>query len=110
VRQTAADSRQQFFVYWVLLVLFQQTSDNRQQTIEGKQQQTADSSFLFVSFCWFCFSRQQTIDNRQGCKQQVGSTVREIKWEGHHEVMSDERGIIMASKAVDIPHYDMRNN
>jgi hypothetical protein len=65
---------------------------------------------VFVGFVSADKNRQQTIDNRQGRKQQVGSTVREIKWEGHHEVMSDERGIIMASKAVDIPHHDMRNN
>jgi hypothetical protein len=47
-------------------------------------------------------------ERQQGRKQQGGSTVREIKWEGHHEVMSDEWGIIMASKAIDIPHHTRR--
>jgi hypothetical protein len=58
----------------------------------SSRQQTAVFCLLvFVGFV-SADSRQQTIDNIQGHKQQVGSTVREIKWEGHHEVMIDERG------------------
>ena len=34
-----------------------------------------------------------------------GSTVNSIKLEGHREVLSDERVVIMVSKAVDISHH-----
>jgi hypothetical protein len=37
-----------------------------------------------------------------------GSTVSSIKLEGHREVLSDERVVIMASKAVNISHHTRR--
>ena len=45
---------------------------------------------------------------QQGHRQQAGSTVSSIKLKGHHEVLSDERVIVVASKAVNIPHHMCR--
>ena len=48
------------------------------------------------------------MENSRVIGSRAGSTVSSIKLEGHHEVLSDERVIVVASKAVDIPHHTRR--
>ena len=48
------------------------------------------------------------MENSRVIGSRTGSTVSSIKLEGHHEVLSDERVIVVASKAVDIPHHTRR--
>jgi|TARA_B110000240_G_scaffold46839_1_gene53070 hypothetical protein len=48
------------------------------------------------------------VENSRVIGSRAGSTVSSIKLEGHHEVLSDERVIVVASKAVDIPHHTRR--
>jgi hypothetical protein len=48
------------------------------------------------------------VENSRVIGSRAGSTVSSIKLEGHHEVLSDERVIVVASKTIDIPHHTRR--
>jgi hypothetical protein len=48
------------------------------------------------------------VENSRVVGSRAGSTVSSIKLEGHREVLSDERDIVVVSKAIDIPHHTRR--
>ena len=48
------------------------------------------------------------MENSRVVGSRAGSTVSSIKLEGHREVLSDERVIVVASKAVNVPHHTRR--
>jgi hypothetical protein len=48
------------------------------------------------------------VENSRVVGSRAGSTVSSIKLEGHREVLSDERVIIVASKAINVPRHTRR--
>jgi hypothetical protein len=49
------------------------------------------------------------VENSRVVGSRAGSTISSIKLEGHREVLSNERVIVLvASKAVNIPHHTRR--
>jgi hypothetical protein len=48
------------------------------------------------------------VENSRVVGSRASSTVSSIKLESHYEVLSDEKVIVVASKAVDIPHHTRR--